>query len=142
MNETARRGPSDRRALALLTGIPTDEFSRDYWGEQPLLSHHDAGFDDLFGSSAVDELVAERGLRTPFARMAAEGTVLSPSLFTASGGFGAEIGDQLDSAKVLEQFAGGATLVLQGLHRTWEPIAAFSRQLVADLGTPFRSTRM
>ena len=34
---------------------------------------------------AVDELVAERGLRTPFARMAAEGTVLSPSLFTGVG---------------------------------------------------------
>jgi hypothetical protein len=84
----------------------------------------------------VDELVADRALRTPFVRMAAEGAVLSPSLFTGSGGFGAEIADQLDSAQVLEQFAGGATLVLQGLHRTWEPIARFTRQLVSDLGHP------
>ncbi len=37
---------------------------------------------------------------------------------------------------MLEQFAAGATLVLQGLHRTWEPIASFTRQLVSDLGHP------
>ena len=136
LSEPDLRGPSDRPALARLSGIPASDFSREYWGEQPLLTHREDGFADLFSASAVDELVAERGLRTPFARMASEGSVLSPSLFTAPGGFGAEVGDQLDSAKVLEQFAGGATLVLQGLHRTWQPIAAFTRQLVADLGHP------
>jgi hypothetical protein len=94
------------------------------------------GFGDLFSADAVDDLVADRALRTPFVRMAAEGAVLAPSLFTGSGGFGAEVGDQLDSAEVLEQFAGGATLVLQGLHRTWEPIARFTRELVSDLGHP------
>ncbi|WP_454117706.1 hypothetical protein [Microbacterium lacticum] len=38
--------------------------------------------------------------------MAHEGSVLTTSAFTSSGGFGAEIGDQLDSAKVLREFAG------------------------------------
>ncbi|GAA1998936.1 cupin domain-containing protein [Microbacterium pumilum] len=136
MSEPDLRGPRDRPALARLSGVPATDFSREYWGERPLLTHRADGFAHLFSANAVDELVAERGLRTPFARMASEGAVLSPSLFTAPGGFGAEVGDQLDSAKVLEQFAGGATLVLQGLHRTWEPIAAFTRQLVADLGHP------
>jgi len=136
LSEVASRGPGDRPALARLTGIPTTEFGRDYWGEQPLLTRSAAGFDDLFSTTAVDELVSERGLRTPFARMAQEGTVLAPPLFTGSGGFGAEIADQLDSSKVLDHFAGGATLVLQGLHRTWGPIAAFTRQLIADLGHP------
>ena len=136
MSENAERTPTDRPALARLTGIPTADFGRDYWGEQPLLARGVGEFDDLFSATAADDLVTERGLRTPFARMATDGTVLSPSLFTASGGFGAEVGDQLDSAKVLEQFAAGATLVLQGLHRTWEPIASFTRQLVSDLGHP------
>ena len=136
MSENAEHTPTDRPALARLTGIPTTDFGRDYWGEQPLLARGVGEFDDLFSASAADDLVTERGLRTPFARMATDGTVLSPSLFTASGGFGAEVGDQLDSAKVLEQFATGATLVLQGLHRTWEPIASFTRQLVSDLGHP------
>ena len=136
MSENVERGPVDRPALARLIKTPADHFSSVYWGEQPLLTSHESGFDDLFSADAADELIAERGLRTPFARMANEGTVLSPSLFTAAGGFGAEVGDQLDSAKVLEQFAAGATLVLQGLHRTWGPIASFTRQLVSDLGHP------
>lgn len=136
MSAIHERGPSDRPALRRLTGIPTADFARTYWGERPLLTRSDAGFDDLFSARAVDDLVADRALRTPFVRMAAEGAVLSPSLFTDSGGFGAEVGDQLDSTEVLEQFAGGATLVLQGLHRTWEPIATFTRRLVADLGHP------
>ena len=136
MSENQERGSSDRPALGRLIGIPTSDFARDYWGERPLLTRVHAGFDDLFSARAVDDLVADRALRTPFVRMASEGTVLSPSLFTGSGGYGAEIGDQLDSEKVLEQFANGATLVLQGLHRTWQPIAAFTRRLVADLGHP------
>jgi ribosomal protein L16 Arg81 hydroxylase len=136
LSEFDERGPSDRPALTRLTGIPTAEFARDHWGERPLLRRQAEGFDDLFSADAVDELTATRGLRTPFARMASDGAVLAPSLFTASGGYGAEIGDQLDSERVLEQFAGGATLVLQGLHRTWAPLARFTRQLIADLGHP------
>ncbi|WP_314506816.1 JmjC domain-containing protein [uncultured Microbacterium sp.] len=136
MTESDERGPSDRPALFRLTGLSADEFEREHWGERPLLRRSPSGFDDLFSADAVDELVAERALRTPFVRMAAEGTVLPPAKFTSSGGFGAEVGDQLDSAKVLEQFAGGATLVLQGLHRTWAPIAAFTRRLIDDLGHP------
>ena len=136
MSRAHERGSGDRPALGRLTAIPWSEFARDHWGERPLLTRSRAGFDDLFSASAVDDLVADRALRTPFVRMAAEGAVLAPSLFSGSGGYGAEVGDQLDSAEVLEQFAGGATLVLQGLHRTWAPIARFTRDLVADLGHP------
>lgn len=136
MSASEERGSSDRPALGRLIGIPTSDFARDHWGERPLLTRFPAGFDDLFSARAVDDLVADRALRTPFVRMASEGTVLPPSLFTGAGGYGAEIADQLDSEKVLEQFANGATLVLQGLHRTWQPIAAFTRQLVSDLGHP------
>lgn len=125
-----------RPALARLIDIPDDLFESDYWGARPLLTRAHGTFDDLFSAAAVDELVAERGLRTPFVRMAHEGSVLPPARFTSSGGYGAEIGDQIDSAKVLREFAGGASLVLQGLHRTWHPLAEFTRRLVADLGHP------
>jgi ribosomal protein L16 Arg81 hydroxylase len=136
LTETDQRGPSDPPALSRQTGLTASGFGSDHWGEKPLLRRSPSGFGDLFSAEAVDELVAERALRTPFVRMAAEGAVLAPTQFTSSGGFGAEIGDQLDSAKVLDQFAGGATLVLQGLHRTWAPIAEFTRQLADDLGHP------
>ena len=42
--------------------------------------------------------------------------------------------DQVDSAKVLTEFAAGATIVLQGLHRLWPPLTDFVRGLTDDLG--------
>ncbi|WP_349627268.1 cupin domain-containing protein [Leifsonia sp. C5G2] len=115
------------------------EFAAGHWGRRPLFTRAaDLGedFSDLFSLDAVDELVSSRALRTPFVRMAKEGTVLPAARFTGPGGFGAEVADQLDAAKVLAEFADGATLVLQGLHRTWPPIAEFSRRLAEELGHP------
>jgi hypothetical protein len=47
--------------------------------------------------------------------------------------------DQVDSAKVLTQFASGATIVLQGLHRLWPPLIDFVRQAVDELGHPVQA---
>ncbi|ERK70408.1 cupin family protein, partial [Leifsonia aquatica ATCC 14665] len=136
---TDERGPGDRPALSRCTAIPGDAFASEYWSQRPLFTRAaDLGgdFSDLFSRDDVDELVAARALRTPFVRMAKEGDVLPPARYTAGGGFGAEVGDQVASDRVLAEMAAGATLVLQGLHRTWEPIAAFARALSAELGHP------
>ena len=37
---------------------------------------------------------------------------------------------------MLAQLAGGATLVLQALHRTWPPLIRFGTELAAELGHP------
>jgi hypothetical protein len=118
---------------------PPEVFARKYWAAGPL--HSPAGslprdFADLFSSAAADELLTDRALRTPFIRMAKEGTVLSGDCFTASGGFGAHIADQVDPAMVLREFTAGATIVLQGLHRTWPALQTFIRELVTELGHP------
>ena len=47
--------------------------------------------------------------------------------------------DQVDSAKVLAEFASGATIVLQGLHRLWPPLIDFVRSMVDDLGHPVQA---
>lgn len=136
---TTGGGQTSRPALARLFAVPIDRFADEFWGRKPLLSRASQlgqDFGDLFSLAAVDELVAHRALRTPFVRMADEGVVLDPSRYTGPGGFGAEVGDQLDSGKVLQEFAGGATLVLQALHRTWQPLADFTRELVAELAHP------
>lgn len=126
-------------ALGRCVCVPADVFARKYWADQPL--HSAAGtlprdFGDLFSPAAADELLTDRALRTPFIRMAKEGSVLAAECFTASGGFGAHVADQVDPARVLREFAGGATIVLQGLHRTWPAVQAFTRDLVAELGHP------
>jgi hypothetical protein len=64
---------------------------------------------------------------------------LPDSTFTAGGGTGAGIADQASDDKLLRLFAEGATIVLQGLHRTWEPVLTFSQDLAADLGHPVQA---
>ena len=125
--------------LSRLLAIAPAEFAQRYWSREPLLSRAadlPRSFDDLFSADAVDELVSGRGLRTPFLRMAREGTTLEDRSFTRGGGIGAAIGDQASDDAVLHHFSEGATLVLQGLHRTWRPIIDFSQALAAELGHP------
>jgi len=124
--------------------VATDSgaFATDYWGRKPLLSRATAlprDFSDLLSPTAVDELIAERGVRAPFIRMAKTGDVLTRSFYTGPAGFGAEMPDQVDSAKVLAEFAAGATIVLQGLHRLWPPLIDFVRGLTDDLGHPVQA---
>lgn len=139
MTPDVERGPVRRPALSRCIGVDVSVFEREHWGRAPLLSVASdlpTTFDDLFSEAAVDELVSRRGVRTPFIRMAREGSVLAASAFTSSGGLGAEVGDQVDSAKVLHELAGGSTIVLQGLHRLWPPLIDFTTDLVRDLGHP------
>ena len=70
--------------------------------------------------------------------MAKDGSVLGAASFTRSGGTGAGIADQVADDKVLAQLANGATLVLQGLHRTWPPLVDFGSRLAAELGHPIQ----
>jgi hypothetical protein len=131
--------PHGHPALARLVACSAEEFAGRHWGAEPLLSRADelpAPFTDLFSNVAVDELVSERGLRTPFLRMAKDGSTLAERSFTSGGGTGAGIADQLSDDRLLRLFADGATMVLQALHRTWQPVITFSQDLAADLGHP------
>ncbi len=71
--------------------------------------------------------------------MAKNGATLPSGSFTAPAGVGAEIGDQLNDTTVWRQFADGATIVLQALHRTWDPIGTFTSALAAELGHPVQA---
>ncbi|MFJ3501795.1 cupin domain-containing protein [Streptomyces sp. NPDC090135] len=124
---------------ARLTNLSREEFARDVWGRTPLLTRGAGDFSDLFSASAVDELVSRRGLRTPFLRVAKDGSTLPESAFTASGGVGATVADQLDDTALWRSFADGATLVLQALQRTWEPVADLVSRLGTELGHPVQA---
>ena len=128
--------------LARCVATDARTFADEYWGRRPLLSRASAlprDFGDLLAPDTVDELIAERGVRAPFIRLAKEGDVLAKDCYLGPAGFGAEIGDQIDSAKLLGEFAAGATIVLQGLHRLWPPLIDFVRGMVDDLGHPVQA---
>ncbi|SEC93498.1 Cupin superfamily protein [Nocardioides exalbidus] len=137
---TAGPAVGARPALARLVG-DVDDFAESTWARGPLLrpSADPAGFDDLLTAGAVDELLGERGLRTPFLRVAKAGSTLATGSFTAPGGVGAGIADQVSDDKLTALFADGSTIVLQALHRVWPPIIDFCQQLAADLGHPVQA---
>jgi hypothetical protein len=122
-----------------LINIGRERFACEVWGRTALLTRGAGDFSDLFSAEAVDELVSRRGLRTPFLRVAKGGTTFPDSSFTSPAGVGATISDQLDDTALWRKFADGATLVLQALHRTWEPISDFSSRLATELGHPVQA---
>jgi ribosomal protein L16 Arg81 hydroxylase len=129
-------------ALGRCISVDPDTFAATYWGRAPLLSRADdlpgTGFADLLGPDDVDELLSRRGLRTPFLRVASQGSVLPAGRYTGGGGAGAEIGDQVIDDKIMRLYADGATLVLQGLHRLWPPLIDFSQRLGDELTQPLQ----
>ncbi|MFF7337822.1 cupin domain-containing protein [Streptomyces sp. NPDC008163] len=123
----------------LTPGTSRDTFARDFWGREALLTRRAGDFSDLFPAAAVDELVSRRGLRTPFLRVAKNGATLPEASFTSPAGVGATIGDQADDTALWREFADGATLVLQALHRTWAPVGDLTGALGAELGHPVQA---
>jgi bifunctional lysine-specific demethylase and histidyl-hydroxylase NO66 len=136
-------GFAEDSVLPRLIAVDSDQFASQYWGQQPLLSPADdlpaTGFAELLDAQAIDELVSKRGLRTPFLRVAKNGATLADRTFTAPGGVGAGIADQVSDDKLVRLFADGSTLVLQALHRVWPPILEFCQRLTAELGHPVQA---
>ncbi len=124
-------------ALTLLTGEAQSFLDTD-WASRPRV--HKADPDLLTGLLSlddVDRLLTSTALRTPALRIARDGNVLPSSAFTRSATLaGVPLTGLVDARKVIELFDGGATLVLQGLHRYWEPLSQLVRELESALGHP------
>ncbi|MCO1656289.1 cupin-like domain-containing protein [Pseudonocardia sp. S2-4] len=127
--------------MARATGLDAATFAERHWGRAPLLARavDPHAFADLLDLDAVDELLSRRALRTPFIRLARDGTVVDSRSFTGSGGVGAEIADQVRDDRVAAMFGEGTTVVLQALHRTWPAVADFARELGGELGHPVQA---
>jgi bifunctional lysine-specific demethylase and histidyl-hydroxylase NO66 len=123
-------------ALRRCLSVDPATFAARYWDREALLATGVGDFTDLLNLADVDELLSRRGLRTPFLRIAKQGTLIDPAQFTGGGGVGAEVGDQVRDERLFQLYLGGATLVLQGLHRLWPALIEFAVDLRRDLGTP------
>ena len=123
-------------ALARCTRVDPKAFAVEHWSRTPLLSRAGelpSGFEDLLSVADVDELVSDRALRSPFFRTVKQGAGLPLPVRTVAAG-NRRIGDVVDPDALRAQYAGGATLVLQALHRTHPPVVRFCRELAAELG--------
>lgn len=130
---------SGRAALARCVG-DVDAFLADAWGRR---SHHyeaPEGYTGLLSLDDVDRLVSASGLRTPSFRLVRDGAPLDPRSYTRRARIGSRpVSDLADPGRVYALFAEGATIVLQGLQRSWPPLARFCRALEAVLTHPVQA---
>jgi lysine-specific demethylase/histidyl-hydroxylase NO66 len=136
---TLTTATSTRPALArCVEPAEPDTFLHEYWERAPFhiaRGGAEQGFDELFSRDEAERLVTATGLRTPSFRLVKAGETIAgytqdvpwrPHPFTG----------MVDVRRVLDEFDRGATIVLQALHLTHEPLATFSRQLEVELGHP------
>ncbi len=125
-------------ALDLLSGDAQD-FVEKVWASRVHLHHTDPErLVDRLSFDDVDRLLTSAALRTPAVRLAKDGHVLPSSAYTRSGATiaGQALTGLLDARKVIDLFEDGATVVLQGLHRYWPPLAELVAELELELGHP------
>ena len=98
------------------------------------------GFDDLLSLDDVDLIVSTTGLRLPAFRLVKDGETLAPARYTKSTRTGTQTATGvIDSRAVFDEFANGATLVFQSMHRYWAPLADYCRGLELALGHPVQA---
>ncbi len=127
-------------ALELLSG-DAQTFLAKVWASRSHIHREDPGsigrLVGLLSLDDVDRLLTGTAIRTPAVRIARDGNVLPASAYTRHATLaGQPLTGLLDPRKVFELFDGGATVVLQGLHRYWEPLGALVADLELALGHP------
>lgn len=123
-------------ALECLTARPGNFIEE--WPQKPEVHHGDpAALAALLDLEDVDRLISDQGLpassvtMTKNNVMAQPGSLVSPDLAAFPDAAGA-----VDARRIGAYLRTGHTLLLMGLHRSWQPLSRFCRLLSAELGHP------
>ena len=140
----ARRipGASSSALARSIEPVEANEFLDDYWGWRPLVvERKEPGrYDDLLSEADVERLVCSSGLRHPGFRLVKAGEKIQLADYTATIPWRpTPFSGTADVERIAAAFADGATIVLQGLHHHWLPLAVFSRGLEDELGHPVQA---
>lgn len=134
------RVTADTALSRLVRDVPA--FVSQWFGQRAFhLAAADAnGFADLLSLDDVDDIVASTGMRAPAFRLVRDGATLPRAAVTRRARIGSRpVDDLVDVAAVHREFAAGATIVLQGLHRSWGPVTALCRSLETSLTHPVQA---
>ena len=127
------------RALERCVRSDVRRFFEENWSQRPLLAEHrdDAAFGDLFSLESVDRILSGTFPRRPAVRLVKDGAELPPSAYVRTVSLGSDwLHDVIDAGRVYDAFQHGATIVVQGLQRYWEPVVRFARELELELSHP------
>ena len=120
--------------------VAAEGFLEEHWERKPLVvpRAEEGRFDDLLSLRDVERLVTETALRTPAIRVVKAGE--NPTGYTTDLPWRPQpFTGVADVRRVLAEFEAGATVVLQGLHHLWLPLARYCRHLEAFLGHPVQA---
>jgi ribosomal protein L16 Arg81 hydroxylase len=138
---TPTRTPPSPAALArAVEPLDIERFLAEHWERKPLVvpRTEEGRFDDLLSVGDVERQLTETAIRSPAFRLVKAGEAVAgyttdlswrPAPFTGVA----------DVRRVLEEFERGATIVLQGLHHNWLPLARYCRHLETFLGHPVQA---
>ena len=138
---TPTRTPPSPVALArAIEPLEVERFLAEHWERKPLVvpRGEEGRFDDLLALRDVERLLTETGIRTPAFRLVKAGETVS-SYTTDLSWRPAPFTGVADVRRVLDEFEHGATIVLQGLHHSWLPLARYCRHLEAFFGQPVQA---
>jgi Cupin superfamily protein len=97
-------------------------------------------FDELLSLADVERLVCSSGIRYPSFRLVKAGEQLAVKDYTTDLPWRPDpLTGTGDVTRVLAEFEAGATIVLQALHHTWQPLARFCRTLEQVLEHPVQA---
>jgi ribosomal protein L16 Arg81 hydroxylase len=136
--QTSRTRASEALARCV-EPVDAAEFLAEYWEQKPLAvpRAEEGRFDDLLSVADVERLVCSGALRHPAFRLVKEGGQVALRDYTTDLRWRpTPFAGTADPDRVAAAFEAGATIVLQGLHLNWTPLARFCRALEAELGQP------
>ena len=117
----------------------TGRFLSEQWGKRAHL-HAGADVSGLLDPDDVDAIVSSMALRAPAFRVVKGGAPLAVSTYTRTARIGSRtVDDLIDVGRVYGHFDGGATIVLQGLHRYWPPVTELCRSIEEQLTHPVQA---
>jgi len=90
-----------------------------------------------FSLEDADRLLTATALRTPSVRLVRDGTVLPEKGYTRGATLaGRPLTGLVDGRTAVDEFRKGATIVFQGLHRSFPPLVDLISELELELGHP------
>lgn len=124
---------------ALLEPFSSSEFYQKHWEHAYLLVKRNAPkyYHGLLTLNSVDDLLVS--LREPEFSLAKNGKVLSRDVVLRNQYWKDELIKTIDLDRFYKEFMGGATLILETLHRKHPPIACLCRTLEKQFYTPVQA---
>jgi len=117
-------------------------FLREYWERKPLFIQREKGdyYASLLSFRDLDSLLASHHRRLPGLRLVKAKTDIAIQRYSPEYvQVGENVYGTVDIDRVFAEHRAGATIILEGVHRTWCPLTQFCRELEGTLSHPVQA---